>query len=75
MTTAIHIPGPDDWRIRLRRDGYVHFRNLCPETVVSAARLAIDHDLATNYDRGRGKTRIRFSRRAGFPSRDSRGAG
>jgi hypothetical protein len=53
MTTAMHVPAAEDWRIRLRRDGYVHFRSLCPETVVSAARLAIDHDLSMNYDPSR----------------------
>jgi hypothetical protein len=43
----------EDWRIRLRRDGYVHFRGLCPETIVAAARLAIDRDLSENYDPSR----------------------
>jgi hypothetical protein len=42
-----------DWRTCLRRDGYVHFRRLCPEKLVSAACLAIDCDLSTNYDPSR----------------------
>ena len=53
MTEAMNISEGKDWRIRLRRDGYVHFRSLCPEKLVSAARLAIDRDLATNYDPSR----------------------
>lgn len=47
------MPEGKDWRVRLRRDGYVQFRSLCPEKLVSAARLAIDRDLSTNYDPSR----------------------
>ena len=43
-------PALEDWRIRLRRDGCAHFRGLYPEPIVAAARVAIDHDLSTNYD-------------------------
>jgi hypothetical protein len=43
----------EDWQICLRRDGYVHFRRLCPETIVAAARLAIDRDLSESYDPSR----------------------
>ena len=39
-----------DWRTRLHRDGYAMFRGLCAEPILLAARAAIDHDLATNYD-------------------------
>jgi phytanoyl-CoA dioxygenase PhyH len=39
-----------DWRRSLRRDGYARFPNLCPAPLVTAARVAIDQDLATNYD-------------------------
>jgi hypothetical protein len=53
MTAATHILEAEDWRIRLRRDGYVHFHSLCPATVVGTARWAIDHDLSTNYDPNR----------------------
>jgi hypothetical protein len=43
----------EDWPIRLHRHGYAHFRSLCPEKLVSAARLAIDRDLSANYDASR----------------------
>jgi hypothetical protein len=58
-----------DWPICLRRDGYVHFRGLCPEPLVKAARLAIDCDLATNYDPSR---QIEYDHRSYCP--DLRGA-
>jgi hypothetical protein len=50
MSAAATLAEGEDWRDRLRRDGYIHFPGLCPETVVSAARRAIDHDLLINYD-------------------------
>jgi hypothetical protein len=53
MSVAVNMAEGKDWQIRLRRDGYALFRNLCPEPIVSSARLAIDHDLATNYDPSR----------------------
>lgn len=61
--------GGEDWRTRLRRDGYVHFRSLCPEKLVSAARFAIDRDLSTNYDPSR---QIEYDHRSYCP--DLRGA-
>ncbi len=42
-----------DWRERLRASGYVHLRGLVPATLVTKAREAIEHDLATNYDPAR----------------------
>src|SRR5215469_4085755 len=53
MTSLMHAVEAEDWRTYLRHDGYIHFRGLCPETLVSAARLAIDRDLSTNYDPSR----------------------
>jgi hypothetical protein len=53
MSLAVNMAEGKDWQIRLRRDRYALFRNLCPEPIVSSARLAIDHDLATNYDPSR----------------------
>jgi hypothetical protein len=50
MTSLMHAVEAEDWRTYLRHDGYIHFRGLCPETLVSAARFAIDQDLSTNYD-------------------------
>jgi hypothetical protein len=50
MTADVTIPEDEDWRNRLRCDGYAHFRGLCPATLVNEARQAIDHDLSTNYD-------------------------
>jgi hypothetical protein len=50
MTTA----GVEEvWRVLLHRDGYAMFPGLCPEPIARAARAAIDHDLATNYDEQR----------------------
>jgi hypothetical protein len=47
-------PRPDDdWQLRLKRDGYAQFRGLCPPALVTAARTAIDADLAANYDPAR----------------------
>jgi hypothetical protein len=43
----------DDWRTGFRRDGYARFPGLCPQSLVRAARAAIEHDLATNYDPAR----------------------
>ena len=65
----MNIPKGEDWRIRLRRDGYVRFRSLCPETLIRAARLAIDRDLSTNYDPSR---QIEYDHRSYCP--DLRGA-
>lgn len=39
-----------EWRIHLRRNGYVVFPGLCPQPAVYAVRAAIDQDLATKYD-------------------------
>jgi hypothetical protein len=51
MTTIGSGSGdPQDWRTRLRREGYAQFPNLCPEALVAAARSAIDRDLAGNFD-------------------------
>ncbi len=41
------------WRTRLKRDGYVVFPKLCPQSLVAAARAAIDRDLAENFDPAR----------------------
>jgi hypothetical protein len=41
------------WQLRLKRGGYAHFRGLCPDALVAAARAAIDADLAINYDPAR----------------------
>lgn len=40
----------DSWQLRLRRDGYAHFRGLCPAVLIAEARAAIDADIATNYN-------------------------
>ena len=53
MTTDANALTDEDWQNHLRRDGYVHFHRLCPETAITSARCAIDHDLATNYDANR----------------------
>jgi hypothetical protein len=50
MTLATKTLAEEDWRSRLRRDGYTRFLNLCPAPLVRAARAAIDQDLATNFD-------------------------
>jgi ectoine hydroxylase-related dioxygenase (phytanoyl-CoA dioxygenase family) len=42
-----------DWRRQLKRDGYAHFRGLCPPALIAAARAAIDADLAADYDPAR----------------------
>src|SRR5260370_26271713 len=49
----VRVHADDDWRARLRRDGYALFPGLCPQRIVRAARFAIDRDLKTNYDPGR----------------------
>lgn len=41
------------WKERLRRDGYVHFRELVSAKLIRAARESIDADLAANYDPAR----------------------
>jgi hypothetical protein len=43
----------DAWQLRVKRDGYAHFRGLCPAALIAEARAAIDADLATNYDAAR----------------------
>src|SRR5215472_2869703 len=53
MATDANALTDEDWQNHLRRDGYVHFHRLCPETAITSARCAIDHDLATNYDANR----------------------
>jgi hypothetical protein len=53
MTTDANALECEDWRFRFRRDGYAHFRNLCPEAAANSARLAIDHNLVMNYDPAR----------------------
>ena len=53
MTTDVNALRDEDWQNRLRRDGYAHFQRLCPETAITSARSAIDHDLAMNYDASR----------------------
>lgn len=42
--------GGEDWRTRLKRDGYALFPRLCPNVLVDAARAAIDANLAANFD-------------------------
>ena len=37
----------------LRRDGYVHLPEVVPAQLLADARAAVDHDLATNFDRSR----------------------
>ena len=39
-------PRNDAWQLRLRHDGYAHFRGLCPAALIAAARAAIDADLS-----------------------------
>src|SRR5712692_2354206 len=46
-------PDAEDWRARLKRDGYAYFPKLCPQALVMAARAAIDRDLAANFDPAR----------------------
>lgn len=46
-------PRSDAWPLRLKRDGYAHFRGLCPTALIAEARAAIDADLGTNYDPAR----------------------
>lgn len=50
MSEPKQAAAAEDWRVRLRRDGYAVFPRLCPEALVAAARAAIDRDLAANYD-------------------------
>lgn len=46
-------PRDDAWQLRLKRDGYSHFRWLCPSALIAEARAAIDTDLAGNHDPAR----------------------
>lgn len=45
--------GTPAWAERFRRDGYVHFPELLPEGLITAARAAIAKNLATHYDESR----------------------
>ena len=53
MDPVEHQTAGDAWREQLRRDGYVLFRGIAGDDRVRAARAAIDHDLATNFDPAR----------------------
>jgi hypothetical protein len=46
-------PDAEDWQACLKRDGYARFAKLCPNALVTAARTAIDQDLARNFDPAR----------------------
>jgi hypothetical protein len=46
-------PRDDAWQLRLKRDGYSHFRWLCGSALIAEARAAIDTDLAGNHDPAR----------------------
>src|SRR5579862_6457077 len=50
MKESVH---DGDWQARLKSAGYARFRGRCPDSLVAAARTAIDRDLATNYDPAR----------------------
>ena len=54
-----------NWRVRLKREGYVQFPGLCPASLVAAARDAIDDDLAANYDPAR---QIEYDHRSYCPA-------